>query len=74
MIARHNLRFEHLKRGRRTKSFNLRAPMTPQAIKLGQLRFAELPRCPAYDHQQISFDRFSPFVLVVIGETTQNGK
>jgi hypothetical protein len=28
--------------------------MTPQAIKLGQLRFAELPRYLAYDYQQIS--------------------
>jgi hypothetical protein len=37
--------------------------MTPQAIKLGQLPFAELPRYPAYDYQQISFHRFSPFVF-----------
>jgi hypothetical protein len=35
--------------------------MTPQAIKLGRLRFAELPRYPAYDYQQISFHRiFAP--------------
>jgi hypothetical protein len=45
--------------------------MTPQAIKLGRLRFAELPRYPAYDYQQISFHRFSPFVLRL---TSRNGK